>query len=1854
MNKKHYPQTGFEVAIIGMAVRFPQAETLDDFWQNLVSAKNCITYFSHQELIDAGVDEHLLDNAKYVKAKGMINDGMGFDSALFSYSHREAEIMDPQLRIYHECVFQALNNANYAVGDLAGQIGIYGGAGSNPQWTAQYLLDSGKSLAGQYEIGNLNGQEFFNTRVANKLNLKGPAITVQTACSSSLVAIHLAVQGLIAGDCEMAVAGGVEMNTDPFLQAPDSKGYLYQEGMINSPDGHCRPFDAKANGTVSGDGAGVVVLKKLEDAIEDGDHIYAVIKGSAINNDGQEKTAYTAPSIKGQVRAISAAHEIAEVTPESISYIEAHGTGTALGDPIEIAALSQVFGSQKRTCKVGSVKSNIGHLGSAAGVAGFIKTVLSMQHNKLPASLHFESANPEIDFNNTSFEVNSALSDWQHADYPVRAGVSSFGIGGTNAHIILEEYIDDSSINSSNTTADQEHAVLLTLSSSTEDTVDKQAQNLAKYMSNAQSLNVKDIEYSLHVGRKPLVKRLAVVACNKSEALEGLTSKESEHRLIGTEKNNKIVFMFPGQGAQYVNMATKLYHAQPVFKSHVDECFALLDQAFSDQLQNILFDRNQDVDQINNTLYTQPLLFIIEYALAKYLMHLGVKPWAMIGHSLGEYVAATLSGVFDLPVVLRIIKKRAQLMHSTQQGSMLSVLLDENKIRAILPDSLDVAAINSSGSCVISGEDEAIESFKQYCHQQDIKCQLLDTSHAYHSCLMQPIVNAFETFLADQPMHLPKTPYISNASGHWIQTNEAQSPSYWAQHLRNTVRFSEGVKTLLNDKNVLFIELGPGKALASFVRQQKVSNNSHRIINVLPSKKERIDDHMFFLKSLARMYVFGVNVDWHNFHQQPGKRIPLVEHVFNRNIYLPKTTHKIQSNVHQKQHDFDQETVYLQVPHWQRDLHIKLNRIAPDSIQDQLPEKWLIFTDESACCKRVVEELNQLGKQVITVSIGEKYIRNQANEYSIEAARSHDYVALFKDLMRVQLLPHHIVHFYTAQLPQDHKEQELLAIDRGFYSLFFLAQAIGQLGIKQDIDIDVLSTDVHPVTGHEVVVPEKSTVLGAIRVINQEYSNLSCRNIDFSSLHFNHNKTIKLIINEWLSKNREQFVAYRGHNRWLRRFDVIEKQGLSTDENNQQLKQSLRPAGHYLMTGGLGGIALTLASSLAAEQNLKFSLMSRSPFPDQDQWHDWLDKNPAANAISKKIKTLQAIQQMGSEVYIVQGNIADHQQATIALSTVEKHHGEINGVIHAAGVPSGRAIQLKSQSQCEEVFSAKVDGTRVLQQYFMDKSLDFMCLCSSITSILGGFGQVDYCAANAFLDACVTGDYFGSAEHVFCINWDAWKEVGMAFNALNAEVTGTIIHPLLGTVMNQSEQRSSFKARFSADDLWTLNEHKVMGVPTLPGTSYIEMARAAMHHIHKTAASDALKIQCDNVYFLAPMIVDFGQWAEVNTTLVKKDSGYEFSVTSQLFGTGPVIKHASAELSLSQPVDVKDADVITQIIADCSEKQIDNMDDLLNAESTVDKVIDCGDHWQVFSQINIGKKQGLAHLSLSDEFKHEAQQFGIHPALMDCATAFLSPFIKQDFYLPLFYKSIKYFRPLTAECYSHSRLVQEDEQQQGVLNFDISVYDPAGQLLMSIDGFSMRQANGLSQQQKLALDDESSVITGPQVIEGITIQQAITAFKQVMISDYQTVVVTKKDMNHEVLQTQNLNVIENNQEATQRSMQPRPELVNAYVQAKTETEKKLAAIWQNMLSIEKVGVLDDFFELQGDSLMLMQVHAQITEQFDKNIAIADLYNYPTIKALAASIDQQGADNGSELNEAEQRAARMKNAMRRRVKRVNIN
>ncbi|MCP4149084.1 MAG: amino acid adenylation domain-containing protein, partial [bacterium] len=713
---------GMQVAVIGMTGRFPGARNIGEFWDNLINGVHSISFFSEEELEQAGINPGILKEPGYIRAKGVLEDAEYFDSSFFSYSTREAAVMDPQLRILHECAWEALENAGYSTDKYDGLIGFYTGATSNFFWVSQFLekLDNPSEL---FFISNLNDSGSFATAISYKLNLKGAGVYVHTACSTSLVAIHAACKGLFSGECDIALAGGVSVTY------PLKSGYIYQEGMIFSPDGRCRAFDVEAKGTVGGNGAGLVVLKPLKEAIEDRDTIYAVIKGTAINNDGNRKVGYTAPSIDGQAEVIGAVHNAAGVEPESIGYIEAHGTGTTLGDPIEIEALKTAFGTGKNGyCGIGSVKTNVGHLDTAAGVTGFIKTVLAIKNRLIPPSINYEKPNPKIDFKNSPFYVVTKTTPWKNDNGPLRAGVSSFGIGGTNAHVLLEEApqiendgeIQNDSVRGGDLNRNYK---LLMLSAETPDALERQTVNFADYIKKNPGIDLADAAYTLQVGRNDLKYRSIAVCENYEKAVDALSGESGEILTASCEKNKiQAVFMFPGQGSQYVEMGRELYKEEPVFREEMDRCFVILEPLLGFDVKKLLYPAAgrkeggtsetgvktglapvQGTLTLTDTAVAQPVLFAVEYALAKLVIHWGIKPYAMIGHSIGEYAAACISGVFSPEDALKIVVARGKLMQQMPGGAMMGVQLPENELKKIVPPGISLAAVNGPHQAVVSG-----------------------------------------------------------------------------------------------------------------------------------------------------------------------------------------------------------------------------------------------------------------------------------------------------------------------------------------------------------------------------------------------------------------------------------------------------------------------------------------------------------------------------------------------------------------------------------------------------------------------------------------------------------------------------------------------------------------------------------------------------------------------------------------------------------------------------------------------------------------------------------------------------------------------------------------------------------------------------------------------------------------------------------------------------------------------------------------------------------------------------------------------------------------------------------------------
>ncbi|MTJ53555.1 SDR family NAD(P)-dependent oxidoreductase [Anabaena sp. UHCC 0253] len=1340
---ENYNFHGSEIAIIGMSGRFPGAKNVDEFWQNLKNGSCSISSFTKEELLAAGVDAKLLNNPNYVKVGGILADAEFFDAEFFGFNPKEAEVTDIQHRVFLECAWEALENSGYSSENYSGLIGVYAGSNLNGYLLHIYshpeILNSVNSQ--QITIGS--DKDYLTTKVSYKLNLTGPSYTIQTACSTSLVAVHLACQSLLSGECDLALAGGVAIN------AKRKQGYLYKEGGVNSPDGYCRAFDAKAQGTVGGEGVGIVVLKRLEDALNDKDTIHAIIKGSAINNDGANKVSYTAPRIEGQAKVIRTAQIVAEVEPETITYIEAHGTGTSLGDPIEIAALTQAFPAsteKKEFCAVASVKTNIGHLDAAAGIAGLIKTVLALKHKQIPPSLHFEKPNPHIDFNNSPFYVNTVLKDWEVNGIPRRAGVSSFGIGGTNAHVILEEAPPVETVTSAR------NWQLLILSAKTPTALETATANLAIHLQQNPHLNLNDVAYTLQIGRKIFDYRRLLVCQNSEQAVQLLTSKKGV--LTHHQKSCKpsVVFMFPGQGAQYVNMAAELYQTESVFANHINRCAELLKPHLGLDIREVIYlTDSKVVSRLNETALTQPALFVIEYALAQLWMSWGVHPEAMIGNSIGEYVAATLADVFSLSDALMLVAHRGKLMQQLPKGAMLSVAIPASNVKNLLGDGLSLAVNNAPSACVVAGTNSAIAELQAKLQARGINCRLLHTSHAFHSSMMEAIINPFIELLAKVTFNPPQIPFISNVTGTWITTEQVTDPHYWAKHLRQTVLFNEGIIELIKQPQRILLEVGPGRTLSSLVKQHQ--NQEIVTLTSVSHPQETQSDVAFILTTLGRLWLLGVKINWSGFYGQEQRfHIPLPTYPFERKPYLISLNK--QTGIPVNNEEKLDISKWFYTPTWKQSLPVIISQLGTKN------SCYLVFADDCQIGSAIVKQLELENQNPISVLVGEQFAKIGTNAYTINPQNPEDYHALIVDLRYQNLIPDCIFHCWSITPNANLKKgseffnrcQEL-----GFYSLLFLTQALDKQLINQPLKLITVTNNLHDVTGNEKLAPEKSTILAASQVIPQEYINISCQNIDILISDSDNQidaRIIDKLLAEITSNSTDLIVAYRGHHRWVKTFESV---NIAEAENKIS---PLRQEGIYLITGGLGGVGLVVAEYLAKTVKAKLILISRSGLPDKNLWLQWLDNHDQEDSISCKIRQLQALEKLGAEVLVISADVADEGQMRQAIAQATQHFGKINGVIHCAGDLQKsifQPIQATTINQCQKHFQAKVNGTYVLTKLFQNHQLDFCIFTSSLAAILGGLNFAAYSAANIFIDAFVHQQNQISNVTWSSINWDGWQ-----------------------------------------------------------------------------------------------------------------------------------------------------------------------------------------------------------------------------------------------------------------------------------------------------------------------------------------------------------------------------------------------------------------------------------------------------------------------------------------------------------------
>jgi acyl transferase domain-containing protein/acyl carrier protein len=1347
-----------DIAIVGMSGRFPGAKNIDDFWHNLKNGVESISFFSNDDLIDLNFEDSVLNDPNYVKAAPVLEDIERFDARFFGCNPREAEVMDPQHRLFMECAWEALENSGYDPETYQGLIGVYGGISTNTYFINNvYQNDNLINISNKYTLN----KDFLTTNISYKLNLKGPSVGIQTYCSTSLVAVHLACKSLLDEECDIALAGGVA------ITVPQKAGYFYEEGGILSPDGHCRAFDAKAQGTIFGSGLGIVVLKRLQDAIADRDYIHTVIKGSAINNDGSLKVSYTAPSVNGQAEVIVEALANAGISADDISYIETHGTGTATGDPVEVAALTKAFRAftQKNGfCAIGSVKPNIGHLDTAAGVASLIKTVLALKYKQIPPSLNFEAPNPEIDFANSPFYVNTQLSEWKAHKTPRRAGVSSLGFGGTNAHVILEEapaikHFDDS-----------RPWQLILLSAKTSSALESATTNLATYLKQHPGINLPNVAYTLQVGRRAFNHRRVLVCQNIKDAVATLETQDQQRVFTAYQeyREQPVILMFSGQGGQYVNMGRELYAVEPTFRQHVDTCAEILQPHMGFDIRSILYPAQQDTEtattQLQQTAIAQPALFVIEYALAQLWMEWGVRPEAMIGHSIGEYVAATIAGVFSREDALAVVATRGKLMQQLPTGSMLAIPLPHKDVQSLLDQvtCVEIAAINSPTSCVVSGTNEAITALQKQLSCQGIESRLLHTSHAFHSHMMSPILPEFVQLVKTVKLRPPRIRFISNVTGTWISDEQATNPNYWSQHLRQSVKFSDGITQLLEQFEGVFVEVGPGRTLSTFTTQHLQRNTKQVVLSSLPHVKEKQSDVAWLLQTLGRLWLSGVEIDWSGFYRHERRhRLPLPTYPFERQRYwieppkpgLGQHDHPTPTPLAKKPDLAD----WFYIPFWKPSLPpVQLN-----AKQLANPKSCaLVFVDECGLGEKLLKRLEKQNWDAIAVTVGENFTKLSNSQYTINPHNHEDYHLLIDQLLKQNKLPKTIVHCWSVT-PIDEQQLDLEKVDiaqtTGFYSLLFVAQALGKQQTTEDFRITVISNNLQPVSGTEVLCPEKATLVGPIKVIPQEYSNIHCRSIDVilpAPGSWLEEKLVEQLLTELTVCDGEKLIAYRGVNRWVQTFEPVRL------EQTQIEQPRLRERGVYLITGGLGGIGLVLAEYLARTVQAKLVLIGRKAFPKPDEWSQWLASHDQSDRTCHKIRQLQQLQQLGADVLVLSADVSNIEQMQNAIALAQQQFGQLNGVIHAAGVLEGKsfaAIENITKTDCEQQFQAKVYGLIVLDKVLQDKNLDFCLLLSSLSSVLGGLGFAAYSAANIFMDAFVHKHNQSHPVSWSSVSWDSWQ-----------------------------------------------------------------------------------------------------------------------------------------------------------------------------------------------------------------------------------------------------------------------------------------------------------------------------------------------------------------------------------------------------------------------------------------------------------------------------------------------------------------
>ncbi|MEX0303439.1 MAG: acyltransferase domain-containing protein, partial [Leisingera sp.] len=1515
-----------------------------------------------------------------------------------------------------------------------------------------------------------------------------------------------------------------------------------------------------------------------------------------------------------------------------------HGTGTYLGDPIEVTALTDAYCATTQDtgyCRIGSVKTNIGHLDTAAGVASLTKTALALHHKEIPPSLGYEAPNPAIDFDTSPFKVNAALTPWTPHKGPRRAGINSLGVGGTNAHVILEEAPERAASEESDFPFQ-----ILCVSGQSKAALDANTQGLAEYLKANPEADLADVAFTLKEGRRGFAKRRVLVAETAAEAIDLIEENDSRkvftHDQLGDAP--EVVFMFPGGGAQYAGMARDLYETEPVFADWVDRGLAHLQKSLDYDIRAIWLPEEGEEDAANTTLQQPsvqlPLIMIVEYALAQLWISWGVNPAALVGHSMGENTAACLAGVISFEDCIDLVLLRGRLFDTVPAGGMLSIALPLGEVEEIIGDDLDIASVNAPSLTAVSGPQDALDRLSADLAAREVEHQRIQIDIAAHSRMLDGILQEYGDFIRSLSLSAPNLPVISNRTGAPLTADQATSADYWVGQLRNTVRYADCIETLSKTPNRVFLEVGPGKALSALA-QMSPAVQPGQVLSSLRHPDQQVMDDTYFFGVIGRLWACGVEADWEQIWGEARRnRLPLPTYAFQRSRYFiePGTPAAEEEAVPERHEDL-KDWGYR--PAWRP----RLADCSLDVTQelDQEPHTWLIFEDETGHAARASDRLQAAGHTVARVRAGDTYAQLSPESYILPPEQGRPaYGALMSDLADAGMLPDRIAHFWLVTEAETFRPGASFFdrnLEMGFHSLTALAQELGNADLPGGTHITVFTTGAAQVRNESLPYPEKAMIAGPAGVIPRELPGLSCATIDIElpqvsqGIFARRNPAAADItprlLEELMAEPANTSAAWRGG----KRFELTWRpQPLPAPET-----PSFKQGGHYLITGGYGGIGLTIAGDLIREYDAKITLISREGLPPRDAWDRHLASHSPANRTARRIRAVMALEEaFGGQVLTLAADVCNSGELQAARDAAEAANGPLTGVIHGAGVINDGPLLAKDEDQIAQVLAPKVSGLRALDTVFPDGSLELMVLFSSSSTVTRPAGQVDYIAANEFLNAWAK-HRTGGQTRVAAVDWGVWAGTGMAADAMSsrnsaagASTPEPCPQPLLQNRGFDAQGNPIFTPRFSTAD-WLLDEHRTKdGTALVPGTGYIEMAAEALAAIGITGP-----FEIRDLYFLRPLVVEEGGPQDVLVRLEASENGYELFAYSAC--TKGYRLNSQAILVLSAAAERPAALNLQKISSRCPELQAPFGGRLCSPQEAH---LNFGPRWHVLEHAALGDGEGLAHLSLPDAAAQDGTL--LHPGLMDLATGWAVRLIPgyegKALWVPVSYGAIRVFAPLTANICSHVRLSGAPDGTSAA--FDITLTDPDGTVLADIEGFRMqRLAGGFDASAspdgadatagQLGLEPAASAQPlSPEerrlqlnISNGITAGDGGEALSRALATGLPQVVVSSLDLPALITQAERTAA----PAAGEAQTFDRPQLDTDYVAPRNAVEEELAKLFASLLGVSQAGIEDSFFDLGGHSLIAVRLFAQIKRSFGVEFPLSVLFEAPSVAALAERI-----------------------------------